>query len=124
MVFSGDLHEAVFHFVEELTSVVVPSLLQSLPSQFVDHSRDRGLGSGSPVGDVLDKACSTSLNHFDFFHLVTMVRVPDGGAVLFGRTVVLYAFSLSCPEHLRIALLRKPNILLAALLLLSICWFP
>ena len=69
VVFGGDLHEAVFHFVEELTSVVVPSLLQGLPSQFVDHSRDRGLGSGSPVGDVLDKACSTSLNHFDFFHL-------------------------------------------------------
>ena len=41
----------------------------------------------------------------------------------YGRTVVLYAFSLSCPEHLRIALLRKPNILLAALLMLSICWF-
>ena len=38
----------------------------------------------------------------------------------FGHTVVLYAFSLSCPEHLRIALLRKPNILLAALLMLSI----
>ena len=39
VVFGGDLHEAVFHFVEELTSVVVPSLLQSLPSQFVDHSQ-------------------------------------------------------------------------------------
>ena len=119
MVFGGDLHEAVFHFVEELTSVVVPSLLQSLPSQFVDHSRDRGLGSGSPVGDVLDKACSTSLNHFDFFHLVTMVMVAQYSNC--GCTVVLYAFSLSCPEHLRIALLRKPNILLAALLMLSMC---
>ena len=33
VVFGGVLYEAVFHFVEELTSIVVPSLLQSLPSQ-------------------------------------------------------------------------------------------
>ena len=46
VVFGGDLHEAVFHFVEELTSVVVPSLLQSLPSQLVDHSYSRDEGWG------------------------------------------------------------------------------
>ena len=42
VVFGGDLHEAVFHFVGESNPIVVPSLLQSLPSQVIKHGRERG----------------------------------------------------------------------------------
>ena len=104
-------------FVKHFKSSFFTALLECAPCKRVDD----GVDAGRLVVSICNPSCCTALNFFYCVYIVCRVWVPDSDRVL--QDWALYAVSFVLLFPIFRFLLRKPSVLFALLVMVSM-WSP